>query len=335
MQYVSVAENCCFMYSPDLELLFAASSILQGETVHQLCTEIYGEKRIAELKGKYPFLSEVFRSHMGEASMGILEPLLDVSLGDFSLEGYKSFLLRMEPAAFLRRYYCMDIPEADISAALADDGKLEKLFSEQRLSDSLIGLQSFFRNTERFINEYFALAEALRTPEFETAIAVHADGVAAALADAQESLKGTAPLAYSERLMGKTFYNRGPYGWFVFSVSLLMPFRSVRFFGKGQILFTSLREQTLGDDEVIAQLRVIADPTRFKMIALIGEKQTMRGLEIAKALHIAPSTVSHHIEQLSKAGIVHEEPSKNSKYYSINKTAVNAILKRLSETLGK
>lgn len=334
MRYTPIAEGCSFLYSPDLELMFAVSSILQGEPVHSLCTKIYGEKRITELKTAYPFLLEVFRSHMGTAPLGIFEPLLDLPPGDFSLEAYRSFLLEMEPAVFIGRYFGGYVAAEDIAAAMGNDDWLEKLFAEKRLSDSLIGLQSFFCHTERFIREYIAFAQALRTPEFEEAVGAQADAVATALRDAQDSLKETAPLAYSERLMGKTFRNRGPYEWFAFSVSLLMPCRALRFFGKGQILFTTLRRDAVDDDSVIAQLKVIADPTRFKMIALIGEKQPIRGLEIAQALHIAPSTVSHHIEQLGKAGIIHEEPSKNSKYYSLNRVMMNAILKRLSETLG-
>jgi len=86
---------------------------------------------------------------------------------------------------------------------------------------------------------------------------------------------------------------------------------------------------------MIKQLKVLADATRFKIISLLGEKGALRGMDIADALGVAQSTISHHMEQLRKAGLLHEEQVKNSKFYSISRNDVRKLLERLAETLGR
>ncbi|MDD2283076.1 MAG: metalloregulator ArsR/SmtB family transcription factor, partial [Eubacteriales bacterium] len=141
-------------------------------------------------------------------------------------------------------------------------------------------------------------------------------------------------LEFSQQLMGKTFRNRGPYVSFIFAPSLFLPYRVLRLFGRDQILFISIRDETLQDDAMLQQLKAIADSTRFKIISLLGESP-LRGLDIAEALSLAPSTVSHHMEQLKQAGLINEEQVKNSKYYSLSKNNIQALISRLSKTLGK
>lgn len=357
--FVKISEDSYFFYHADVELLFAANTILQGEPVHQLCSKIYGEKRISELKRKYHFLFEVFESHKNYAPAGIFEPLLmmenidasgdkenisstsigkkNVSIERFALKDFQEYLERIGNAAFLKQYFDLrEMKVEEIQKAIKEEDKLEALYTgEVRLSDSFLGLQSMFLHTDRFIREYFSMAEELRTSEFEKSFEEQQEKVMKLLMEAKEQLKEQQPLEYSQQIMGKTFYNRGPYEKFYFGVSLFMSYRTVRFFEKNQILFRSLREVGMNDEEVIQKLKIIADDTRFRIITLLGEEKSVRGMDIAKKLKLAPSTVSHHMEQLSKAGIVHEEPVKNSKYYSLNQNALNGMLERLGKILKK
>jgi DNA-binding transcriptional ArsR family regulator len=158
--------------------------------------------------------------------------------------------------------------------------------------------------------------------------------VAELLNQVKAGLEDMPYLEFSQQLMGKTFRNRGPYVSFIFAPSLFLPYRVLRLFGRDQILFISIRDETLQDDAMLQQLKAIADSTRFKIISLLGESP-LRGLDIAEALSLAPSTVSHHMEQLKQAGLINEEQVKNSKYYSLSKNNIQALISRLSETLGK
>lgn len=332
-----VSADSVFCYFKDIELIFAAQNILLNEPNHKLCSDIYGPKAIASLKKKYHFLDEVFRSFGPYHGSGILEHLLFFPLEGFTLARFQEYLLSIEPAQFLKQHLAQaDTDLADIQRAIADDAALETLyFNKPDLFSSFLGCQTFFRQTRRYINEYFALAEDLRTEAFLAAIKAAEPAVMHAMENTRTGLESMPPLEWSQQIMGKTFYNRGPYESFVFSPSLLLPYRALRFFGDNQILFFSIRPKSIQDEDILMQLKVIADSTRFKIISLLGEKGPLRGMDIAEAFSVAPSTISHHMEQLKKAGLLNEEQVKNSKYYSINKNSVNELLKRLTETLAE
>lgn len=332
-----VGEHSVFLYSEDIELMFAAQSILLDEPVHTLCTDIYGPETIAALKRKYHFLQEVFKTFVGIHTNGMFEHLLDYPLADFTLNGFLDYLLGLEPAIFIKQFLDLgDMDTAVLERAVNNDKDLEELFFDRpELCTSYLGLQSFFRQTRRYIEEYFALAVELRTKAFAEAVKAVEPDLMQELDRARTALKELPPLDYSQKIMGKTFHNRGPYQSFTFFPSLLVPYRAIRFFGRDQILFYSIRPRPLQDEEMINQLKVLADNTRFKIITLLGEKGSLRGMDIAEALSVAPSTVSHHMDQLKKAGLLNEEQVKNAKYYSISKNNVNELLKRLTDTLGK
>jgi len=332
-----ITESSSFMFCQDIELMFAAQNILLEEPVHTLSTETYGEEWIAGLKRKYHFLIEVFKTMGTNHSHGMLELLLTYTCEDFSLAGFRQYLLGLESTVFIKQFLCLyDMDQATIEAAINNDKALEALYLDlPDMFNSYLGLQSFFRQTQRYIEDYFSFAEELRTEKFSKAIQGVEPDVLRELAKAREALTETPPLEYSQQIMGKTFYNRGPYQFFTFSPSLFLPYRAIRFFGQDQILFFSIRPKPLQEEDMLKQLKVIADGTRYKIISLLSEKGALRGMDIAEALSVAASTVSHHMEQLKTAGLLHEEQVKNSKYYSINKNNVNELLNRLTETLSQ
>lgn len=328
---VQVSKQSCFLNIADIELLFAAQNILLGEPRHSLCSQVYGSEFVAGLGAKYHFLFEIFGSIDPNHTSGLFEHLLWHPWSDFCLAGFRDYLVGLEPAVFFTRFFGVDEKVfSDLS-----DAALEKLYGETSLFTSFLGCQSFFRQRERYISDYFALCEELRTDAFMSAVSGASADVERELEKARAALAVMSPLEYSEQIMGKTFYNRGPYKMFGFCPSLFVPYRAVRFFGEDQILFYSIRPTAVGDEDVLKQLKVIADGTRFKIISLLGDKGPLRGMDVAEAMGVAPSTISHHMEQLKGVGLLHEEQVKNSKYYSINKNNVRELLRRLTETLGK
>ena len=60
----------------------------------------------------------------------------------------------------------------------------------------------------------------------------------------------------------------------------------------------------------------------------------MRGLDIARRVSIATSTVSHHMEQMKECGLVTEEPVKNSKYYGLSKQSAKTLLDEIAKDLA-
>jgi len=308
MLSVQINDNSSFMHCEDIELIFAAQSILLGEPTHRLCSQIYGEDLIASLKRKYHFMYEVFKTFGPNHTNGIIEHLLTYPADDFTLGEYRNHLLSLEPALYIKQHLSLELDKTAIESAIKDDKDLKRLYLEHpNLNNNYLGFEAFFRQTKRYIEEYFAFAEELRTQSFTAEIKAANPDVISALDSARTGLMEMPPLEYSQQLMGKTFYNRGPYARFTFSPSLLLPYRALRFFGKNQILFFSIRPNPLQDEEMLRQLKVIADSTRFRIISLLGEKGPLRGMDIAEVLSVAPSTISHHMEQLKKAGLLNEE----------------------------
>lgn len=333
--FVELGENSAYVFQAEIELIFAALCALQGAP-DSLFQEVYGPTAAADLQAKYPFLTEVFQTLPAPHNLGILEPLLAYPLQDFSLVEYRRSLLAMEPAGFIRVFFSLNhLSEKDVLKAMEDDRALEELFAANpHLCKNLLGFQAMFRQTRRWLEDYFSLASGLATAPFRQALKNMPSLGEELMARVQSGLKEKDPLTLSQELMGKTFHNRGPYEKFYFSPSLFYPGRGMRLFDKDQILFVSVRPQEEGEAEMLRQLKAIADGTRFTIITLLKEKGPLRGLDIAQALSIAPSTVSHHMEQLKLGGLLAEEQVKNAKYYSLSLPNIAAMLKRLNDTLN-
>ena len=139
----------------------------------------------------------------------------------------------------------------------------------------------------------------------------------------------------TQEMMGKTFRNRGPYSEFIFLPSYLLPMKACRFFdvdsdNKRQILFLTLREISRDREDKVRALKAIADPTRYQILTILAQEGPMRGMDIAKKVSVATSTISHHMEQMRDCGLVTEEPVKNAKYYGLSKQSVKALLDEIA-----
>lgn len=325
-----------FMFQKDIELVFTPLGVLRA-TPNSYFTSVYGQELIDELRDKYRFLREVFRTLTPLTDLGMVEPLLAYPLPGFSLGEYRRALLAMTPARFIQLFFDLtDVPVARIAEAVADDGALERLYAaNSQLCSSLLGFQSLLRQSRRCIEDYFSLAQQLDTDCFRQVLKDAQPGAAALLARVQDGLARLDPLAFSQELMGKTFHNRGPYQKFYFAPSLFSPAKALRLFARDQLLFVSLRPKSGGDEEMLQQLKAIADSTRLKIITLLRKQGPLRGLDIAQALALAPSTVSHHMEQLKQGGLLAEEQVKTAKYYSLIAPNIQALLDRLKEILTK
>lgn len=345
MLNAALSKNCRFLYDRDFELLFAAQNILMGEPVHKLCTQVWGSRTLAALARRYPFLFEVCGQLSKRYGTWFWEPLLRFDLPSFSLDAYEAFLLALPREDLIHDALSLDyypaITRGQVTAALTEDGAAAALLAavDSEGQTPFLAFQAFLCQLDQLIQDLFAMTRELDTPPFAAALEEAAPGVQAALSDARTALADMDPLEYSQQRMGKTFGNRGPYTDYCFLPSLFLPYRACRFFrpdphGQAQLLFLSLRPAAAGTKDTVRQLKALADETRFRILALLAQGQVLRGLDIAKRLHLAPSTVSHHMEQLRQAGLLNEETLKDGKYYSLSRTGVESLLAALNSTFG-
>lgn len=342
MRLEQIGENSYFAYLPGLEPVWGLLSLLQGETAHDLCTQIYGSAQIAAWKRKYRFLFETFAAIKKCSSVNMMDFLLDLPLEKLSFEALHRTVAEMPVIEFLWRCLELDYrPEADretLARAMTDDAALETAFGWIGC-DSYLAFAAFVRQSERYITEFFALAAELQTAELDSRLKKLEPKVERFYYEMAEGVQTRGAFDFSEYRMGKTFRNRGPYTKFVFLPSWLMPYRACRYFDlqkaeKRQMLFLTLRDYGHSREDTVRSLKAVADPTRYQILTLLAAQGPMRGLDLAKLLSLAASTVSHHMEQLKESGLITEEQVKNSKYYGLNRQTAAELLEGLRNDLA-
>ena len=318
MRWEALQEKCIFAFSPDLEALLGVRSLLDGEAGHQLCTALYGEGRIAQWRRQYRFLFESYEAVKGLAPSP-LEFLLEFLSADLSLEGFRAKIFSLPPEERLFR-------------------QAEWRWFEEACP-SFLGFTSFVRQNARYLSEFFDLAEELNGPTLCDALQEQKAAVEAFRVQVAALLQTDDPMECAQKLMGKTFRNRGPYETFYFLPSLLLPFASLRFFYDNgtphnkQILLYSIREPERAQEDTLAALKALADETRYQILMLLSKHGPASGQDIVRALKLAPSTVSHHMTELRERGLVTEEPVKTAKYYGVSRKAVRSLLEAVARDL--
>jgi DNA-binding transcriptional ArsR family regulator len=93
----------------------------------------------------------------------------------------------------------------------------------------------------------------------------------------------------------------------------------------------------LDDDaalEIALRLKALADPMRVKLVSqLFGSNDgTMCSGDLAEAVGLTESTVSHHLSQLRKAGLVESERRGMNVYHRPRRDALIALCTVLDPT---
>lgn len=341
MRFERLRNNCVFAFAPELEPVWGAISLLSGEPVHKLCTEIYGTEQIAIWKRKYNFLFEIYAIITKQFNVNMLDYLLEMSLENITLAHLREKVLAESPVEFVWRqlsldYFCKDANKGILEKAMTDDAALDEAYSwVADHCESFLAFSAFVRQSRRLISEFFSLACDMNTPELSTALERQTSKVERMFQTVSKGSKDNDLLLLSQELMGKTFHNRGPYSEFVFLPSYLLPMRACRFFDvhgehKRQLLFLTLRQISRDREDKVKALKAIADPTRYQILMLLAEEGPMRGMDIAKKVSVATSTISHHMEQMKECGLVTEEPVKNAKYYGLSKQSAKTLFDEIA-----
>ena len=72
-------------------------------------------------------------------------------------------------------------------------------------------------------------------------------------------------------------------------------------------------------------LKAISDPVRRNILEMLKEEKKSAG-ELASEFNLSGATVSYHITQLKKAGLILETRHKNFIYYELNASVFEEVL---------
>ena len=72
-------------------------------------------------------------------------------------------------------------------------------------------------------------------------------------------------------------------------------------------------------------LKAISDPVRRNILELLKEDKQSAG-ELASEFNLSGATVSYHLTQLKKAGLILESRHKNFIYYELNASVFEEVL---------
>ena len=72
-------------------------------------------------------------------------------------------------------------------------------------------------------------------------------------------------------------------------------------------------------------LKAISDPVRRNILEMLKEEKKSVG-ELASEFHLTGATVSYHLTQLKKAGLILESRHKNFIYYELNASVFEEVL---------
>ena len=72
-------------------------------------------------------------------------------------------------------------------------------------------------------------------------------------------------------------------------------------------------------------LKAISDPVRRNILEMLKEDKKSAG-ELASEFNLSGATVSYHLTQLKKAGLILESRHKNFIYYELNASEFEEVL---------
>ena len=80
--------------------------------------------------------------------------------------------------------------------------------------------------------------------------------------------------------------------------------------------------------------KALSDPVRREILNLLKGGRLTAG-EIAGRFDMTAATVSYHLSQLKKAGLIFESREKNYIYYSLNASVLEEVLLWIQELKGE
>jgi ArsR family transcriptional regulator len=86
----------------------------------------------------------------------------------------------------------------------------------------------------------------------------------------------------------------------------------------------------MGEDaalQVAVRLKALADPVRLRLMSLLLTSEEVCTCDMAPAVGLTDATVSHHLAQLKKAGLIEGERRGMNVYYRARRDALGALIR--------
>ncbi len=87
---------------------------------------------------------------------------------------------------------------------------------------------------------------------------------------------------------------------------------------------------TVLEARVLRLLRVLANPARFHIVALLAERKDCTAAQLAEALPLAQSSLFDHLALLREAGIIQASSGKPNHYYCLDPATIEFLAAYLS-----
>ena len=95
-----------------------------------------------------------------------------------------------------------------------------------------------------------------------------------------------------------------------------------------ELCCSPLLSSTLDDDEaaeLASVLKALADPVRLRLVNVIAESGEGCACDFPAAVGKSQPTISHHLGQLVKAGILHREQRGKWAWFRVNEDRLEAV----------
>src|SRR5581483_4695154 len=87
---------------------------------------------------------------------------------------------------------------------------------------------------------------------------------------------------------------------------------------------------TARENRVLRMLRALANPARFRIVALLAERKDCTAVQLAEELPLAQSSLFDHLTNLREAGIVQVSSDGPNRYYCLDPSALDFLAAYLS-----
>jgi L-amino acid N-acyltransferase YncA len=87
---------------------------------------------------------------------------------------------------------------------------------------------------------------------------------------------------------------------------------------------------TAREARVLRMLRALANPARFRIVALLAERKDCTSVQLTEALPLAQSSLFDHLTNLREAGIVQVSSDGPNRYYCLDPSALDFLAAYLS-----
>lgn len=326
-----IKENAFFVYNKDIELVLTALLLLNGRDEWK--PDFYSEEDYTMWKREYAVLFELFAGIQEDAAINLLDACGVEEICDFTLERFVE-QLREEVTNRLVTELLTGFDDSEKRELVKNDAGLQHLYAleeNRRIFSSFLCMRVFYKDAAIWTREFEKFTNALRTEAFLAGLEERHLEVEEEWNRICTQFEQKDALEVSQTIMKKNFFHKGPFEKFVFIPAFMLGYGAIRFYGVNQILLYNPLKQEINRERLLGQLKTIADETRIKIIKLLNQNGPMCGKDIANALQLAPSTVSHHIEQLRNAGLLHEEPVNKARYYSVRKESKEDFVRLLED----